>query len=39
MFPGQTKTVVVHPSGLGDYTYLSTAPSDNGRTGTLTFSI
>ena len=37
--PGQTKTVVVHPSGLGDYTYMSTAPGDDGMTGTLTFYI
>jgi len=37
--PGQTQTVVVHPSGLGDYTYVSTAPGDNGMTGTLTFYI
>jgi plastocyanin len=37
--PGQTKTLVVHPVGLGDYTYVSTAPGDDGMTGTLTFYI
>jgi len=37
--PGQTKIVVVHPAGLGDYTYVSTAQGDNGMTGTLTFYI
>jgi hypothetical protein len=38
--PGQTKTVVIHPSaGEGDFTYESTAPGDNGMTGTLTFYI
>ena len=38
--PGQTKTVVIHPSaGEGDFTYVSTAPGDNGMTGTLTFYI
>jgi hypothetical protein len=37
--PGQTRTVVVHPAGLDDYTYLSTAPGDDGMTGTLTFYI
>jgi plastocyanin len=38
--PGQTKTVVVHPSaGEGDFTYVSTAPGDDGMTGTLTFYI
>ena len=38
--PGQTKTVVIHPSaGEGDFTYVSTAPGDDGMTGTLTFYI
>ena len=38
--PGQTTTVVIHPSaGEGDFTYLSTAPGDDGMTGTLTFYI
>jgi hypothetical protein len=38
--PGQTKSVVIHPSaGEGDFTYVSTAPGDDGMTGTLTFYI
>ena len=38
--PGQTKTVVIHPSaGEGDFTYVSTAPGGDGMTGTLTFYI
>ena len=37
--PGHTKRVEVYPAGLADFTYASTAPGDNGMTGTLTFYI
>jgi len=36
---GQTKTVVIHAPGLGDYPFYSDAPGDEGLTGRLTFYI
>ena len=38
--PGQTKTVTVQPTaGLGDFSYVSHAPGDDGMQGELTFYI
>ena len=37
--PGETKTVVVHPAGEGDFDYVSNAPGDDGMKGVLTLYI
>jgi uncharacterized cupredoxin-like copper-binding protein len=37
--PGETTTVVIHQPDLGDFTFYSDAPGDEGMHGTLTFYI
>jgi uncharacterized cupredoxin-like copper-binding protein len=37
--PGETRTIVIHEPTLGDFTYYSDAPGDDGMEGQLTFYI
>jgi plastocyanin len=37
--PGETRTIVIHEPTLGDFSYYSDAPGDDGMKGVLTFYI